>query len=435
MSPVGRTRTHRFARNWLARFEERASGWRYTKECKRDRRLDLLRGFAVFAMIVDHIAGSSWLYVFSGGDRLFVSAAEGFVFISGVTVGMVYGDRMSAGGIRPTVKALYARAWMLYALAIWLTLASGLMAAAFGPAKFETLTPEVFFEVLTLQSAFPIIDVVFLYAYLMLLAPLAFALMRRWGWKPLALLSWGLWVTFQLSPDKLDAYWGIAQTGIFSLVAWQVLFFSGMILGYEHGPNTRRSVPSSGPPRHYRRYITTLIVLSGVAIWAGMLLYAAFWFDSDAYMLAKSTLPPWRLIGTALIFYLAWEVTTRLWRPLAASVGPLLLPLGQGALYAYAAHVLLIAPAFTVQSLALRILGGSEDKVVELSVNTLVQLITLLLVWQLTRKRWLSSRFAPLGRPPVFLLRWRADRRALCLPTASLVLVIVAAMVARALTS
>jgi hypothetical protein len=159
-----------------------------------------------------------------------------------------------------------------------------------------------------------------------------------------------------------------------------------------------------------------------------MLLYAAHGFDGDAHQLAKSTLSPWRLVVTALFFLLAWEAPTRLWRPLAASDGPLLLPLGRGALYAYAAHVLLIAPALAMHSLALRTLGGNEENVVELTVNTLVQLVILLLVWQLTRKRWLAPLLTPLGRPPVSFRSWRAGRRALCLPTASLALVIIAAL-------
>ena len=35
---------------------------------RRDPRLDLLRGFCVFAMIVDHVGGSSWLYALTGGN-------------------------------------------------------------------------------------------------------------------------------------------------------------------------------------------------------------------------------------------------------------------------------------------------------------------------------------------------------------------------------
>src|SRR5205809_973889 len=49
-----------------------ADGWRYVQEGKRDLRLDLLRGFAVFAMVADHIGGVSWLYALTGGNRFFV---------------------------------------------------------------------------------------------------------------------------------------------------------------------------------------------------------------------------------------------------------------------------------------------------------------------------------------------------------------------------
>ena len=49
----------------------------------RDLRLDLLRGYAVFAMVIDHVAGASPLYLLSGGNRFSTSAAEGFVFLSG----------------------------------------------------------------------------------------------------------------------------------------------------------------------------------------------------------------------------------------------------------------------------------------------------------------------------------------------------------------
>jgi OpgC protein len=63
--------------------------WRYESLPRsagsRDLRIDLLRGFCVFVMIVDHVGGeSSWLYVLTGGNRFMVSAAEGFVLLSGI---------------------------------------------------------------------------------------------------------------------------------------------------------------------------------------------------------------------------------------------------------------------------------------------------------------------------------------------------------------
>src|SRR5919202_5860461 len=107
-------------------------GWRYAAEGKRDLRLDYLRGFAVFAMVADHLGGASWLHALTGGNRFFVSAAEGFVLISGVVVGVVYGDRARREGLRAAAVKLLQRAWLLYAVAVWLALATTLVDLALG---------------------------------------------------------------------------------------------------------------------------------------------------------------------------------------------------------------------------------------------------------------------------------------------------------------
>ena len=87
----------------------------------RDPRLDLLRGFCVFAMIVDHIGGTSWLYWLTGGNRGPVTAAEGFVFLSGLVLGMVSRKRITRDGIQGAIRATVRRAGTLYALTVALT--------------------------------------------------------------------------------------------------------------------------------------------------------------------------------------------------------------------------------------------------------------------------------------------------------------------------
>ena len=59
----------------------------YREEGSRDLRVDFLRGFAVLAMVVDHLGGPSWLYALTGGNRFYTSAAEGFILISGLLGG------------------------------------------------------------------------------------------------------------------------------------------------------------------------------------------------------------------------------------------------------------------------------------------------------------------------------------------------------------
>ena len=194
------------------RLPERAKreGWRYVAEGKRDLRLDLLRGFAVFAMVVDHIGGSSWLYALTGGNRFFVSAAEAFVFISGLTVGIVYGDRLRRDRLRSVTVRLLARAWTLYAMAVWLAIGTAFFAAIFGLPRGVILTanPARFIiEVITLQRTYYLVDVMLLYAFLLALAPLALAALRMGGWWYVLLISCALWSAHQSIPTELALPW------------------------------------------------------------------------------------------------------------------------------------------------------------------------------------------------------------------------------------
>src|SRR5690242_7712476 len=108
------------ARRWLA------WPWTYVAESNRDVRLDLLRGFCVFAMIADHVGGASFAHAVSGAGEYFVSAAEGFVALSGFVMGMVYGGIIRKEGLQAGVKKALLRSWTLYKLTVALTIIFGL---------------------------------------------------------------------------------------------------------------------------------------------------------------------------------------------------------------------------------------------------------------------------------------------------------------------
>jgi len=96
----------------------RLGAWRYEASPdaagKRDVRIDLLRGFCIFVMVVDHIGGeTSWLYAFTGGNRFIVSAAEGFVLLSGFSLGMVHHVVIRTRGVRAMIGKVLGRAWLL----------------------------------------------------------------------------------------------------------------------------------------------------------------------------------------------------------------------------------------------------------------------------------------------------------------------------------
>src|SRR6266850_5514249 len=56
--------------------------------CKRDRRLDALRGLMLVIITIDHLPSAFAAFTYQSLG--FVSAAEGFVFLSGYVAGMVY---------------------------------------------------------------------------------------------------------------------------------------------------------------------------------------------------------------------------------------------------------------------------------------------------------------------------------------------------------
>ena len=94
----------------------------YLSERGRDLRIDFLRGYFVFAMVVDHVRGPSWLYAITGGNHFYTSAAEGFIFVSGLVAGLVYRRLIERDGLGPSLRRVIQRAGQLYLLAVGLTL-------------------------------------------------------------------------------------------------------------------------------------------------------------------------------------------------------------------------------------------------------------------------------------------------------------------------
>src|SRR5436305_6703118 len=81
---------------------------------RRDVRIDWLRGLAMTCVIVNHSKLVSLLSWFSYERLWVVTAAEVFVVLSGVVLGMVYGRRLARDGWRAVVRGLGRRAVVLY---------------------------------------------------------------------------------------------------------------------------------------------------------------------------------------------------------------------------------------------------------------------------------------------------------------------------------
>src|SRR4030095_12263680 len=103
----------------------------YDTAAKRDVRIDWLRGLAMTCVIVNHSKLSSLLSWFSYERFWIVTAAEVFVVLSGVVLGMVYGRRLARDGWRAVVRGLGSRALLLFSTFVGAT-ASVLALAAMG---------------------------------------------------------------------------------------------------------------------------------------------------------------------------------------------------------------------------------------------------------------------------------------------------------------
>lgn len=326
----------------------RFASWRYAGD-RRDLRFDLLRGLAVFAMITDHVGGErSWLYHLTGGNAFWTSAAEGFVFISGLVMGIVYAGVFARQGLRAMLQKALKRAWTLYALTVLLTFATAAVAEHWhmfwaAQVNLDTL-PDFVVGVLTLHRTFYLTDILLMYVMLVFGAALVlFFLSEGYAWQVLA-CSWALWAVWQRWPQQATLPWAITDNNVFQLAAWQLLFVNGMVIGYH-----RKALAP------YFGWITgRLAMVASGALFAGsILLYRAqlaplVWLTGhdaaylNAHLFSKSDERIGRVIVFAIFAVFALSLTTNLWQPLRRAFGWLLLPLGQSALWAYSLHLFVI---------------------------------------------------------------------------------------------
>jgi hypothetical protein len=368
----------------------------------RDPRLDLLRGFCVFAMMVDHIGGTSWLYVLTGGNRGPVTAAEGFVFLSGLVLGMVSRRRVARDGLGGAVRAALGRAWTLYGLTVVLTLifigltvGTDLAIWVDRPLLGEIVSwPALVTSVILLHFTWHGTDILALYALLLVASPLALLLLSEGRHWRLLGASWALWLLFQVAPEHAVIPWPIEHATTFPFAAWQALFATALVIGYRREEIaawlTSTAERREGAGVAYRAALGAAacgLVVIGIALSVGqahaMGPSASALGSFDLY--DKASLGIGRIAAFSSVAVLIYTALTLFWRPIERALGWLLIPLGQASLYAYAVHLFVIVLAYNVPPYV-----GSNQPGWELH-NTVGQLLLVLLVWAMVKRKVLFS--------------------------------------------
>lgn len=244
----------------------------------RDPRLDFFRGLSLMMIYMNHVPGTLFELITSRNFGL-SDAAEGFVFMSGCAVALAYGPKMRDGLGWSIILKGWGRSWQLYlvhllttiwAMAIvaigvhWLGADQVLMNNSFIMMWRQTV--EVVIGVATLGHQFGYVNILPMYAVLMLGAPFLVRLGQR---SPLGLLGFaiGFWLLTAALRLNLPNY---PQEGgwFFNPFAWQLIFSLGILTGLALREG-RRFVPVKG----------WLALIAG--LW---LVFCAFWVQNKALM-------------------------------------------------------------------------------------------------------------------------------------------------------
>lgn len=391
----------------------------YLTERGRDLRIDFLRGYFVIAMIVDHVRGPSPLYLLTGGNRFYTSAAEGFILASGFVSGLVYGRLMDRDASDSVLMKVLNRTAQLFLVTVGLTLLLLPVSEILGLPWVRGIDLSdplaLVISILTLHRTYYLVDVMLLYTALFAVAPLALVLLARGKTHVVLGGSLLLWGVYQFYPEYVSLPWPIAGNYLFNFSAWQVLFFGGVVLGYHH---ERIPILDCRATR-IAFVVTGLATLALIASYfvidtptdamPGMLALGSpvvhdirFWLQE--FVFAKVDLRVGRVLASALVFSFLFLAATVFWRPLKRWLGWLFLPLGQHALYGYTAHVVIAAlVAILLQPLNLDSPGPQ-------ALNGAIQVASVLIIWLLVRSQFIAPR-------PATMRRWYAAPAVLALAT------------------
>jgi hypothetical protein len=205
----------------------------------RIRDIDFWRGAVLIAILIDHIPGNP-LENWTPRNFGLSDSAEAFVFLSGLSVGLIYMPRAHKYGIEPVAGGCLKRALKLYGVHIALTFAA---LAVFGAAYWMSGVPNLIeahgrsivfgspangllgLALMSLQLGY--FNILPLYIVLMLWAPVALALALR-GPLLALIVSVGFYTAARAFGLNLPN-WPESGGWFFNPIAWQLVFTLGLV--------------------------------------------------------------------------------------------------------------------------------------------------------------------------------------------------------------
>jgi hypothetical protein len=318
----------------------------------RQPELDALRGLLLVWMTLTHLP--TRVSAFANQPFGFVSAAEGFVFLSAVLTGKLHGKLATRADDGELRSKLWSRATRVYGyhlllLAFAFTVGAALAHAGHRPALHNLLDFYFDHPLVAMVSSMlliycpPLLDILPMYVIFLLFTPLLLLGARRFGWGTMLFGSAGIWLWAQFGL-RLQLYLLLSRItgvhipmqamGAFNLYAWQLLWAVGVWIGAElwRGHNPLDALP------RWTWWIALAIVVAGACLrrdWPT----GIFWDGNWNWLQDKWKLAPLRVLNFTAVGLLLWKL--RHWLRAVLSRGPLP-ALGMASIQVFTAHVVFV---------------------------------------------------------------------------------------------
>jgi hypothetical protein len=368
--------------------------------------LDALRGLMLVWITLTHLPTAASAYV--NQPFGFVSAAEGFIFLSALFTGRIYYRMAQHDGYRSMTLKLWSRTLRLYGyhallLAFAFLVAVPIASRGDRPGLHNLLdfyfiagAKQSISEAALLIYRPPLLDILPMYIIFLVFTSAALLLTRRIGWKPILLSALVVWMCAQFGfrqsehafmskvvPTQIP----LNEMGSFDLWAWQFLWIAGIWLGVRWGQG---DLPIEKWAR--RAAIPALLIACPLFALRRVLEHGVE-LGRYEFLFDKWHLGPLRLLNFVAVGVLLVVAQSFLNKPLA--IRPLVL-MGQSSLQVFCVHLLFCFAGLTLLGNASLLTGARQVEL--LAVTFAAMLLTAKLFSKSEAKHERQAKTdAPLG--------------------------------------
>ena len=331
--------------------------------------LDAVRGLMLVWIALTHLPTAASAYV--NQPFGFVSAAEGFIFLSALFTGRIYFRMAEHDGYGAMMRKLWIRTLRLYGYHVLLLAFAFLVAVPIAsrgnrPGLHNLL--DFYFMAGAKQSVTeaalliyrpPLLDILPMYIIFLVFTSAALLLAPRIGWKPILWTAFAVWGfaqfgfrgaehTFMLRfiPTRIP----LSEMGSFDLWAWQFLWIAGLWLGVRWGQD---NLPID---TWAKRAMIPAAVIASVFFEVRHAISHGLQLGASEFLFDKWHLGPLRLLNfTAVAALLVFSQSVL--KPLA--IRPLVL-MGQSSLQVFCVHLLFCFAGLTLMGNASMLSGWRQ---------------------------------------------------------------------------